>query len=363
MLNVGIINPSWTVQRHNTDHVCVMDFAGMHQHADGLHLAFMGSQMQYLKANLNRISNRLVRRSLFPSIPMDAKADQFHALYRYGHTVLGLCLKELAHPPLMSTVGYPSLREDLALGQHHRVAQAEELQRATQDSSLLHFHTDAMRELYESERPGEAARCVTVPFYLPHLRFVDEADIHRKFEQENTQLLFVGADGVRKGLDELCAALDAIATEPLARKLSAVVISKHKPNCQRFTALRHEVSLPRDEVQALMRQSHLYCMVPSRESFGLVFVEAMAAGCAVIADDDIPRQEILDQGRCGVLLPARRAELMAEAIRSLLADRVRMSELAVSAQRRALARYAPRPVALAYAKAFRRMTNKEAAST
>jgi glycosyltransferase involved in cell wall biosynthesis len=176
-------------------------------------------------------------------------------------------------------------------------------------------------------------------------------------------LLFVGADGVRKGLDELCTALDAIATEPLARKLSAVVVSKHKPSCQRFNALRHEFSLPRDAVQALMQQSHLYCMVPSRESFGLVFVEAMAAGCAIIADDDIPRQEILDQGSCGVLLPARRSDLMAKAILSLLADRTRMSGLALSAQRRALARYAPRTVARAYASAFQRMANKEAVPT
>lgn len=356
MLNVGIINPNWTVQRYNTDHVCVMDFAGMQPHAPGLKLDFVGSPRQYLLANLNRVSQRLAGCRVFPSIHL-APSDAFQALYRYGNDVQGLTLKGKGHAPLLSTIGYPSLNKELALGNRYMQGRARQLEIANQDSQLLHFHTDVMRELYVDHLPHEASRCVSAPFYLPHLQCISEDELSRKFDQPETLLLFVGSDGIRKGLGELCTALDDIATDPAARHLKVVVVSRHTPNCQRFAAIRHERSLPRDQVQTLMRQAHIYCMVPSHESFGLVFVEAMASGCAVICDDDLPRQEILDHGRCGTLVPSQRPDQISSAIKSMLADRKAMQHLAAMGLKRARERYVPEHVAGTYSRIFHAMTN------
>lgn len=353
MLNVGIINPNWTPQRHNTDHVCVMDFAAMHKHTNALRLRFAGNQVQYLIANLNRVSDRLIKRWVAPSIPVHMPSDQYQALYSYGYPVLGLRPKGKQLPPLMTTMGYPSLNQDLALGTHYMAERANQLESVTSDSAMLHFHTDVMRELYLEQKPHEAKRCVTVPFYLPHLQPIDDETLRDKFKQEETLLVFVGSDGLRKGLAELCSALDEIASEPIAKHLRAVIVSKHAPSCRRFTAIRHEPELPRTEVQALMQQAHLFCMVPIKsESFGLVYVEAMASGCAVISDDDLPRQEILDHGRCGVLVPNKRVDVIAQALREMLQDRTRMQAMAEAGQRRARERYAPAQVAQSYAAAF-----------
>lgn len=105
-----------------------------------------------------------------------------------------------------------------------------------------------------------------------------------------------------------------------------------------------------------MQQAHIFCMVPIKsESFGLVYVEAMASGCAIISDDDLPRQEILDHGRCGVLVPNRRTDVIANAIRELLTDRERMRKMAAAGLQRARERYAPHQAAQSYAAAFQSM--------
>lgn len=354
-LRVGIVNPRWTVQRHNTDHVCVLDLARLDRHAPGVQLRFIGTGLQDLWSNASLVGQRLARRSLLPRLPLRPDPRAVQVLYRYGQQVNGLRLHRRNRLPLMSTVGYPSLREVIARGEAFMETEAAQLEAQTADSALLHFHTDAMREQFLQRRPAQHARCVTIPFYLPQLRFASEASVRERFAQPQTRILFVGADGQRKGLDELCEALDAHADWFEARQVQAVVVSQHTPRCQRFRALTHEHRLGRDAVQRLMGESHIYCMVPRHESFGLVFVEAMAAGCAVVADDDLPRQEILDAGRCGRLLPARQPDAIARTLMELVEQRDQACALALAGLARARERYAPEVAARAYATALQRL--------
>ena len=102
-----------------------------------------------------------------------------------------------------------------------------------------------------------------------------------------------------------------------------------------------------------MREAHLYCMVPHHESYGLVFVEAMAAGCAVLADDDLPRQEMLDGGRCGALVPSDDAAALGAALMGLLDDREELLALGRAVAR--AQRHHPAGVAAAYGQALARL--------
>lgn len=56
------------------------------------------------------------------------------------------------------------------------------------------------------------------------------------------------------------------------------------------------------------------------ESFGIVLLEAMAAGAPVIASDLDAFARVLDDGRCGVLFPVGDADALACAVVDLLAD-------------------------------------------
>lgn len=355
-LSVGIVNPSWTPFRHNTDHVCVMDLANLGRHVDNLHMAFIGSQLQQTWSNVSIATHRVWPTARLPRLVLRPQPNKVQALYQYGQDIKGLRVAASGALPMMCTVGFPSLRHVIARGPDFLEASALAIEHQAGNCARIHFHTDAMRELYLERRPNDAQRSITVPFFLPQLAFIDEAEMHAKFEREDITLLFVGADGQRKGLEELCMALDSIAQGLNYHQVTAVIVSKHPPSCQIFRGVKHLPRVSRNEVQTLMRKAQMYCMVPRHESFGIVFVEAMAAGCAVIADDDLPRQEIFEGGRCGVLLSARQPDALAAAILKLLQDRSAAKALALQGLRRARERYAPVRVAGLYAQAFREMT-------
>jgi len=145
----------------------------------------------------------------------------------------------------------------------------------------------------------------------------------------------------------------------LDHQVSLTVVSKTAPSCKRFKNVVHHRHMDRESVQMLMRQSHLYVMVPKLEPFGLVYVEAMAAGCAVISDNDVPRQEILEGGNCGRLVEVNNVSLLASEIKKLIENRTELLEMALKGWRRAQVRYAPEVVSSQYAQAFKDLISKD----
>lgn len=356
MINVGIVNPSWTLNRHNTDHKCVLDFSSMGNYVNDMSLEFVGSHLQYLKANINFATERLLKYRLIKQISVSVNDPRIDVLYRYGNEILGLKIDKKNTKPVISTLGFPTLNQDRLRGEQYLQTQANVLEKYAQGSDLVHFHTDCMREAFLLRKPNFRDKCVTVPFFLPYLNFLPQELIVKKFTNHTTNVLFVGVDGVRKGLNELSSALDSIADFLNENHVNVTVVSKTNHSCKIFKNIKQHFFLARNEVQKLMQDSHLYIMVPHQESFGLVYVEAMAAGCAVIADDDIPRQEILENGTCGKLVKSRDSGLLALEIKQLIDDRALMLNLALSGWRRAGLHYASEKVANQYASIFKQVT-------
>lgn len=73
-------------------------------------------------------------------------------------------------------------------------------------------------------------------------------------------------------------------------------------------------------VPELFGASDVTVLATNTEGFGLVLAEAMAAGTPIIATDLPVCREVLDSGRCGVLVPPRNPEALAGAIRRVLED-------------------------------------------
>ena len=83
--------------------------------------------------------------------------------------------------------------------------------------------------------------------------------------------------------------------------------------------------------------------VPSRwEGFGLNVLEAMLSGVPVVATATGALPELLDAGRCGVLVTPESADELRIALRSLAADAPRRRELAARAYERATSFYTVR---------------------
>lgn len=95
----------------------------------------------------------------------------------------------------------------------------------------------------------------------------------------------------------------------------------------------------RDDVRDLMAQCHVGVHCSEREPFGLVVIEAMAAGRVVIASDVQGPREIIRPGDDGYLVPPGRPDLLAERLRSLLGDSGRMAQLSERARGTAKSRF------------------------
>lgn len=141
------------------------------------------------------------------------------------------------------------------------------------------------------------------------------------------RVAFVGRDETRKGLDVL---LDAW---PLARDSATgaelVVIGAERDSSPPGVVFHREVT--EDEKHRLLASSSVLC-APNLggESFGLVLVEGMAAGCAVVASA-IPAFAAV-VGEAGLLVAPGDAFGLGTSLGELLMDALRVEALATAAR-------------------------------
>ncbi|MDQ4106569.1 MAG: glycosyltransferase family 4 protein [Actinomycetota bacterium] len=169
-------------------------------------------------------------------------------------------------------------------------------------------------------------------------------DVER-FRPANTprnpdEVLFVGRRDGRKGLPVLLRAFPKVLER---RPEARLVIVGSRPG---------EVKLPKSllssvevrgvvderEIVRAMHSASLLC-VPSTgaESFGIVLIEALAAGLPVLASDIPGYRAVVTPGHDGVLVPPGDPDVLAGALTGLLADdelRARLSEAGLRTARR-----------------------------
>jgi D-inositol-3-phosphate glycosyltransferase len=95
----------------------------------------------------------------------------------------------------------------------------------------------------------------------------------------------------------------------------------------------------RDEVPPLLRSADVAVCVPWYEPFGIVPLEAMACGVPVVASATGGLVDTVVDGVTGLLVPPRRPDRVAAALRRLLADAELRARLGAAGVRRARARY------------------------
>jgi glycosyltransferase involved in cell wall biosynthesis len=99
----------------------------------------------------------------------------------------------------------------------------------------------------------------------------------------------------------------------------------------------------------------LFCLPSVQEGFGIVFLEAMAAGLPVVACRAAAIPEVVRDGITGVLAPPRDPAALADAVESLLRDPGRARQLGAEGRRQAEG-FAPRHVAERFVDAVRSQT-------
>jgi len=95
----------------------------------------------------------------------------------------------------------------------------------------------------------------------------------------------------------------------------------------------------RDDMPAVLSSLTVFVSAARSEPFGLVIVEAMAAGLAVVATASEGALEIIEDGVTGRLVPADDPETLAQVINDLLDDPLERSRLGHNAQLAARERF------------------------
>jgi phosphatidylinositol alpha-mannosyltransferase len=140
-------------------------------------------------------------------------------------------------------------------------------------------------------------------------------------------------DEPRKGLPVLLDALPAVLRRhPGARLLVAGRGDDAELRERLDPALRAHVAvlgeLAEEEKAAFLRSVDVYC-APNLlgESFGVILIEALAAGAPIIASDLDAFAKVLEDGAAGVLVRRGDAAALARALCELLADPDRRAQL------------------------------------
>ncbi len=146
------------------------------------------------------------------------------------------------------------------------------------------------------------------------------------YPRPGRSVLFLGRfDEPRKGMPVLLRALPKLVRR--FADIEILVVGRGDEAALREAAgelsghLRFLGQVDDDAKAAAMRSADVYC-APNLggESFGIVLVEAMAAGTPVVASELDAFNRVLDQGQAGRLVPIGDAEALADALIEVLDD-------------------------------------------
>lgn len=172
-----------------------------------------------------------------------------------------------------------------------------------------------------------------------------------RFDDGVPNILFVGRHDPRKGLPDLLAACAVLAREGLAFRLVVVGDGRERRLAERMAAgplegrVQFHGRASNAELPRYYASADVFCSpARDRESFGMVLLEAMASGVAVVASDIPGYRAVIMPGENGLVTPPRDPAGIAGALRALLADPGRRALLAARGLRTAREHAWPRIV-------------------
>jgi glycosyltransferase involved in cell wall biosynthesis len=112
----------------------------------------------------------------------------------------------------------------------------------------------------------------------------------------------------------------------------------------------------RSDISSILADADIFVMPSLSEGLPLALLEAMVAGCPIIASDVGEIGDALGQGECGVLVTAGNAAHLASALDRLLRDRTRATELGRRASARARAEYDVASMVLRYVDGYTKLS-------
>ena len=298
-----------------------------------------------------------VRKRLVPGLTMpmmvglidalaDSGAEVIHAhSHRYGHVLEAAAVADrLGIPLVVSTHFHPADRREPPLKRGLlRIQDVVFGMTAYRVARSIVVQTDREAGLVGEFAPRAKLR--TIPPGIDLATWSNpEADRAESLALPSEYFLFVGRVAPNKGLRTL---LDALAQiEPAARR-PLVVMGRDWGERAPLEARARSLGLEGqvrflDHVAAptvyrgVIRNARALVLPSEWEAFGLVLLEAMAAGTPIVATEVGGVPEVLDGGRAGRLVPYGDPARLAAALRSVVQDAPETGRLRAAGRERVL---------------------------
>ena len=149
-----------------------------------------------------------------------------------------------------------------------------------------------------------------------------------RWQDGTKNILFVGRFEPRKGLLDLLKAYRILRKTGFGCRLLVVGGGPQEREARRYVATRRLAGVEflgrvtDDEKTQLFRTADVFTSpATGGESFGIVLLEAMAAGAPIVASDIHGYKGVVRRGREGLLVPPHEPKLLAASIGQLLQDR------------------------------------------
>jgi phosphatidylinositol alpha-mannosyltransferase len=184
-----------------------------------------------------------------------------------------------------------------------------------------------------------------IPNGVPVAAYVAAQPIPELVDPERPLLLFVGRLESRKGLDVLIRAFLRLRTTMPRVRLCVVGEGPERERCQQMVppSIRPDVlfvgAVDESQKPRYHASADLY-VAPNTggESFGIILLEAMAAGLPIVASDIPGFRTVMKDGRQGRMVAPGNAFGMAEAIATVLSNN-RLGEAMAAEGRRTASEY------------------------
>jgi D-inositol-3-phosphate glycosyltransferase len=208
-----------------------------------------------------------------------------------------------------------------------------------------HVLATCTEEVFELARMGAPRRRMTVvPCGVDTAEFTPDGPAAPRGERP--RLVSLGRLVRRKGVDEV---IEAMRRMPAAELVVAGGEGEGDPDaarlreCAQRARVADRVSIvgpvARSDVPALLRSADAVACVPWYEPFGMVPLEAMACGRPVVASAVGGIQDTVVDQVTGLLVPPRRPDVLAAALRDLLGSPTMGAAYGIAGRDRVLARY------------------------
>lgn len=174
-----------------------------------------------------------------------------------------------------------------------------------------------------------------IPNGIDYERFAGQTDPLPEFSDEKLNLLFVGRLEKRKGVRYLLEAFQVLKGRyPACRLIIVGPVPRGAERYQEWVKRRGLADVvftgrvSHEDLPRYYSSAHIFCSpATGQESFGIVLLEAMAAGKPIVATDIEGYRRLVEPEVDGLLVPPKDKKALAKALLDLVEDETRRKEM------------------------------------